>query len=144
MTISQHLPQHLTGYACVVEQAVDWADMDPFQHVNNVVYFRYFENGRIEWFRQIGWWDSLPLTGIGPIVASTAARFRRPVKYPDRLLCGTKVTKIGTDRFTLAHRLVSQTTGEITTEGDVEIVAFDYRNGGKVAIPEAIRIKLVA
>ena len=88
-------------YPVVVRQAVVWGDMDSYRHVNNVVYFRYFENTRVEYFRRIGWWDYLKETGIGPIVGSTQARFRRPVKYPDTLRAGTKVISFGTDRFTI-------------------------------------------
>jgi len=38
-------------------------------------------------------------TGIGPIVASTQARFRRPVKYPETLAAGAKVISFAADRF---------------------------------------------
>ncbi len=33
----------LASFPVVFEQVVDWGDMDGFAHVNNVVYFRYFE-----------------------------------------------------------------------------------------------------
>ena len=97
--------------------------MDSFGHVNNVVYFRYFENARVEYFQRIGWWDYMTRTGIGPDRGSTQARFRRPVKYPDTLRAGAKVVSFGTDRFTIRHVLVSRTTGELVTEGDAVVVA---------------------
>src|SRR5689334_4788800 len=59
----------------VIDQPVAW---DSFGHVNNVVYFPYFENARNEYFARLGWWESLKVTGVGPIVASTRAKFRRP------------------------------------------------------------------
>ena len=34
---------------------VAWGDMDSYAHVNNVVYFRYFENARIAYLDRIGW-----------------------------------------------------------------------------------------
>src|SRR5262249_3949710 len=78
-------------------------DMASVAHGNNVVYFRYFEHARIEYFRRIGWWDYMTETGVGPIVASTQARFRRPVAYPDTLIAGAKVLAIAIDRITFRH-----------------------------------------
>ena len=32
----------LKDYSVVVERALEWGDMDAFQHVNNIIYFRFF------------------------------------------------------------------------------------------------------
>jgi acyl-CoA thioester hydrolase len=128
----------LADFRVVIDQVVDWGDMDSFGHVNNVVYFRYFENARVEYFQRIGWWDFMKETGIGPIVGATQARFRRPVKYPDTLRAGAKVVSFGADRFTVRHVLVSRTTGELVTEGDAVVVCIDYRANAKVAVPEVL------
>ena len=34
--------------------AVRWGDLDAMGHVNNTIYFRYFESLRIEWLAQVG------------------------------------------------------------------------------------------
>src|SRR5262245_40278885 len=90
----------IRAFPVIVTQAVIWGDMDSYQHVNNVVYFRYFENGRLEYFRRIGWFEIEAATGVGPILASTQARFRRPLTYPDTISIGTRVSSIETDRVT--------------------------------------------
>jgi acyl-CoA thioester hydrolase len=132
----------LQGFPIVAVQAVVWGDMDSYGHVNNVVYFRYFENARVEYFQRIGWWDYMTRTGIGPIVASTQARFRRPVKYPATLRAGAKVVSFAADRFTIRHILVSRSTGELVTEGDAVVVAIDYRANAKVPLPEELRRRI--
>jgi acyl-CoA thioester hydrolase len=132
----------LADFKVVIDQPVAWADMDSFKHVNNVVYFRYFENARVEYFRRIGWWEYMAETGIGPIVASTQARFRKPVKYPETLAAGAKVISFATDRFTIRHLLVSRTTGELVTEGDAVVVSVDYSKNAKVPLPEVIRRRI--
>src|SRR5262245_37394864 len=126
----------------VIDQPVAWGDMDSFAHVNNVVYFRYFENARIEYFRRIGWWDYMTETGVGPIVASTQARFRRPVAYPDTLIAGAQVLAIAIDRITFRHVLVSRSTAELVTEGEAVIVSFDYRGNTKVDVPPELRRRI--
>ena len=42
----------LAKYPVIVRQPIVWGDMDSYRHVNNVVYFRYFENARLEYFKQ--------------------------------------------------------------------------------------------
>jgi acyl-CoA thioester hydrolase len=131
-------------YPVVVKQAVAWGDMDSMRHVNNVVYFRYFENARLEYFRRLDWFVYQEQTGIGPILSATHARFRRPLNYPDTIYIGARLVKIAEDRFTLEHRLVSESLSDIAAKGEVTIVAYDYKAGRKTAIPEEMRLRIAA
>jgi acyl-CoA thioester hydrolase len=128
----------LAGFPVVVEQAVVWGEMDAYQHVNNVVYFRYFENARLEYFRQLGWPEFEEATGIGPILAATRARFRRPLTYPDTIAIAARAREVGGDRFTLEHRIISRRLQAMATEGEGVIVTYDYRRGVKVPVPEEL------
>jgi acyl-CoA thioester hydrolase len=47
--IDDSLAPLLEGFPVVVETPVAWGDMDFFRHVNNTVFFRYFESARIEY-----------------------------------------------------------------------------------------------
>ena len=129
----------LAAFPVVVELDVAWGDMDAYAHVNNVVYFRYFENARIAYLERIGWMASKETTGLGPIVASTSARYRKPVSYPDHILVGVRATDIQTDRVTLEYRLVSTKWNGVAADGQVLVVSYDYRAATKVPIPEAVR-----
>src|SRR4029077_16692849 len=102
-------------------------EMDAYQHVNNVVYFRYFENARLEYIRRLDWFALEEATGIGPILAATQARFRRPLSYPDTITIGARLLNLETDRFVLEHKIASKTQSEIVTEGQGTIVTYDYR-----------------
>jgi acyl-CoA thioester hydrolase len=135
---------HLAGFPVVVELDVAWGEMDSFRHVNNVVYFRYFEHARVAYLTRIGWFDLMDRTGLGPIVHSTQARFRKPVSYPDRLLVGARVIDLGPDRATFEHRLVSTTADALAAEGTAVVVSFDYRTGAKAALPAEIRDRIDA
>src|SRR5947209_13488839 len=98
----------LAGFPVIVEQAVVWGDMDSYSHVNNVVYFRYLENARLEYFRRLGWFEYEKETGVGPILAATQCRFRKPLTYPDTGWVTARVVSIQCDRFHLEHRVVSK------------------------------------
>jgi acyl-CoA thioester hydrolase len=132
----------LAGYPVVVEQAVVWGDMDSYQHVNNVVYFRYFENARLEYFRRLDWFALEAATGVGPILHSTQARFRKPLTYPDTIAIAARVASVGEDRFVLHHRIVSEILGAVVTEGEGTIVTFHYERGEKVPVPEELRRRI--
>ncbi len=134
----------LAGFPVIVEQAVVWGDMDSFKHVNNVVYFRFFENARLEYFRRLDWDSIQAASGIGPILHSTQARFRLPLTYPDTIRIGARVKEFGADRFTLEHRILSQRLGAIATEGTGTVVAFDYLKGQKATVPEELRRRIEA
>src|SRR5512135_78545 len=97
----------LEGYPVIVEIPVAWGEMDSFQHVNNVVYFRYFESARIAYSEKIRLIENKDRTGIGPILASTSCRYKLPLTYPDIVSVGAKVTGIEEDRFTLSYVVVS-------------------------------------
>src|SRR5687767_1167703 len=52
-----------------VEIPVQWGDMDAFGHVNNTVYFRWFESARIAYFEKIGLNERMRRDRKGPILA---------------------------------------------------------------------------
>lgn len=137
-------PAALQDFPVCLPVTVAWGEMDAFQHVNNVVYFRYFESARIEYGRHIALMEMREMTGIGPILAGTSARYKRPVLFPDQLLIGVRVTRLGDDRFWQAYRIYSVSQQAVTTEGEAEIVLFDYRNQRKAALPESLRQRIEA
>ena len=53
--------KHLPDYPVVIQQTVAWGDMDAYRHVNNVVYFRYLENARLEYLERLGVLSTRPL-----------------------------------------------------------------------------------
>ena len=129
----------LKGFPVVVEFPVAWGDMDALRHVNNVTYFRYFENARIAYFERMKMWEFMQDTGIGPILASTQCRFRAPLTYPDVVSIGSCVSDIGQDAFTMKYRIVSQRLSKIAAEGEGLLVTYDYRNNCKVPMPAELK-----
>jgi acyl-CoA thioester hydrolase len=132
-------PRHLSDYPVVVGAPVAWGDMDYFRHVNNIVFFRYFESARIEYLDRIGFREETGVEGIGPILASTQARFRRPLTYPDWVWTGARTSEICDDRFVMEYRIESSRTGEVAAEGGGIVVSYSYLNQRKAPIPEAVR-----
>jgi acyl-CoA thioester hydrolase len=134
----------LEGYPIVIEIPVAWGEMDSFQHVNNIVYFRYFESARILYSEKLGLHRMKDETGIGPILASTSCKYKLPLTYPDTVSVGAKITGIEGDRFWMNYVVVSHRHQRIAAEGDGLVVMYDYREGRKVAVPDEIKKRIIA
>lgn len=134
-----------TTYPVRVEQDVVWGEQDVFGHLNNVAYFRYFENARIVHFREIG--IPMPLPGgggTGPILASTHCDYKLPLTFPDRVRIETGVTKLGTSSFTYGYRVWSHGHQAYAALGEGVIVFYDYTLKRSVPLPEEIRQQILA
>ena len=123
----------------VVQFPIAWGDMDALGHINNTVYFRYFESARVAYLTKINFIDPGANGGIGPILASTQCDFRKALMYPDTVSIGARVTEIGSDRFVMEYRLVSHHLQKIAAEGKGVVVAYNYRDRRKAELPEAVR-----
>jgi acyl-CoA thioester hydrolase len=117
---------------------VRWGDMDAIGHVNNTVYFRYFETLRIEWLRRIG--VALTSEGIGPVMANGFCNFRRQIEYPGELLACHFVAPPGRSSldtyFTLA---MADTPGLLCADGGATLVWLDFTNKRTVPLPDEVR-----
>jgi acyl-CoA thioester hydrolase len=136
------MADQLSGYPIIITLPVAWGEMDAFGHVNNIVYFRYFESARIAYLDAIRFRGDAESGGIGPILASTHCRFRRPLAYPDTVKVGARSTAVGSDRFTMEYMIVSDALREVVAEGGGVIVAYDYAHGRKATLPDDVRARI--
>ena len=133
----------LKDYPVTIEFPVAWGEMDAMNHVNNIVYFRYFESARIAYFEKMDLIGYMIETGTGPILATTSCKFKIPLSYPDKVLIGAKVVSIEEDRFIMNYLVVSTKHQKVAAEGDGVIVTFNYRESKKVTLPEVVRQKIL-
>jgi len=131
----------LQDFPIQVKIPVAWGEMDSFGHVNNIYYLRYFETARIRFFEEIGLLQYLKERGIGPILAETSCRFRRPVFYPDTLTVGARIKSIGKTSFIMEFSVMSDASG-LAASGEARMVIYDYKASKKTDIPDHIKEKL--
>ncbi|MEP7326641.1 MAG: thioesterase family protein [Gemmatimonadota bacterium] len=129
----------LASFPVSIEIPVQWGDMDAYGHVNNTVFFRYFESARMAYFERCGFVQTYVDEQIGAILHSTSCRFRQSLFYPDRVEVGARVSTIEPDRFTMEYTVVSLGTGKVAAEGSGIIVSFDYKAGKKTLVPNLVR-----
>lgn len=129
-------------YPVIVTTMVAWGDMDANGHVNNVIYLRYIEHARLDYFHRLGFLDTQHNSGIGPILAWTDCRFRRPLSYPDTVTIGTRIRDVEEDRFTMDSVIVSHNLKDVAAVGQQKLVSYDYRNNTKAPLPESVRKRI--
>lgn len=117
---------------------VRWRDTDPMGHVNNAVYFTYFEVGRMGYLRAIG----EPITGAPAkdfrfILMSAACEYLAPVSYGRKVIVAVRVSRIGTKSFDVEYRLSSG--GKTIATGRTVQVAYDYARGATISVPDSFR-----
>ena len=135
-------PAELATHPEVVAIPVQWGDQDAFGHVNNVVYFRWFESARVEYLHRAGLAHMMTGSGIGPILASIKCDYRRQLNHPDTILVSASITHIGRTSLKMAHLVYSQAQGAIVAQGDSTIVVFDYASQRPTPVPAEIRAKI--
>ena len=131
----------MNRWPVTIELPVQWGDMDAFNHVNNVVYLRWFESARIAYFERAGILAGMP--DVGPIQARQVIDYRLPLRYPDRLLVSATVTRLGNTSFTMGLRVRSHASERaIAAEGEAVIVMIDYRNNRKITLGDDLRKRI--
>ncbi len=128
-------PAHLV---ISLEIPVAWGEQDLFGHVNNIVYFRYFESVRMHYLDRIGVLRSHQEFGKGVILASTTCDFKKPVTWPQRLTVRTGTAQVGNTSFTMDY-LITDEHGEAVASGSSVLVMYDYNTGGKIRVPDEVR-----
>ncbi len=123
---------------------VRWADQDELGHVNNAVYFTYFEQARIEFLQGIE--AGRPWPGpqdAGPVLVAAEAAFKRPVVYPATVLVDVFGGEPGRTSAPLVCRLtVEGDEGTLYAEATTTLVWIDRTTGRPVPLPDALRARL--
>lgn len=123
-----------------IDCTVRWGDMDANGHVNNTVYYRYFENARVEIFKELI--RDRKNTQIGPVLAYMNCHFVKPISFPDQVVVGTRVKSLGRTSIVLEHLIHSETV-DVAAHGESVIVIYDFAARRKISLPYDLKEKLL-
>ncbi len=136
MSTSSPLPGQ---FPVVISWPVQWGDQDLYGHVNNTIFVRWFETGRIAYLERIGFDAWLVAHRIGPILAAVKCNFRQQLRYPDTVRIGSRITRIGRTSVTMEHAIWSDSRDTIVADGDSTVVSFHYDHQLPTPVPAEIR-----
>ncbi|MDW3650665.1 MAG: thioesterase family protein [Bacteroidia bacterium] len=121
----------LSPYPVISHVPVQWADMDQNQHVNNVIYLKYIEVSRLDFFQKIDFFDFSGKVA-GPILAETECKYIYPMSYPDTAWMGSRIKEMTNTDFILETLLVSEKHLRVSAKNESRIVVYDYAQKKKV------------
>jgi acyl-CoA thioester hydrolase len=114
-----------------------WMDNDIYGHLNNVVYYSYFDTVINRWLINEGGLD--PKTGsVVGLCVESKCRFLRTVAFPDNVDAGLRIEKLGTSSVRYGVGIFKHNTTELCALGYFVHVFVD-RNMKPVSVPPAIR-----
>ena len=119
--------------------SVRWGDMDALGHVNNIMYFRFFEQTRIAWYEQAGF-APLGSGDTGMVIVDNHAEYLRPVVYPAAMEIRMAGHSPGGSSFVSTYTLVID--GTLYTRGRSKVVWVNLTSGRSTRLPDALRARL--
>lgn len=121
---------------------VKFSDIDGYLHVNNGIYFNYFEHARGEFLLRKCNWDIME---FGAVVARVEMDYFQPIHLEDEVEAWLSCTRIGNSSFDLDQYLVGKTkNGDQVTFAKCKciIVAVDMKTMKPNSLPENYKAKL--
>ncbi|GAB2903565.1 thioesterase family protein [Paraburkholderia jirisanensis] len=123
-----------------------WSDNDIYGHVNNVVYYSYFDTAVNVWLIEA---DLLTLAGREPaltqpigLVVETQCRYFAPLAFPDNVSVGIRVAHIGTSSVKYELAVFRNDDEAAAAQGHFVHVYVDRVTRRPAALPAAWRQRL--
>ena len=120
----------------VVPHQVIFRDLDGIGHVNNSVFFTYFE-----WARTVLWFDMMggrEAHDLGFIVARAECDFRHQLGM-EPIEIGVRFGEMRTTSLDFLHEIRRGDGGQVAASGKVVVVLYDWKSGSKVQISDDFR-----
>ncbi|MCF7981330.1 MAG: acyl-CoA thioesterase [Pseudomonadales bacterium] len=121
---------------------IRWSDIDAFGHVNNAIYFRYFEQIRADWMTELGYPLAINQLTEGPTIVDAHCQFLAQILYPCKLKLALYGGAPGRSSAQLFYELRDDKTDQLYTIGSTKMVWLDFQKGCSIPLPEKIRALL--
>jgi acyl-CoA thioester hydrolase len=128
-----------TDFAYRHRLSVRFRDCDAMGHVNHAVYFTYFEQGRLTFWREL---TGAPSPHTRVIIARAECDYRAPAHFGDELEVRVGIGEIGRSSFTLVYEIADAATERLVATGKTVMVSYDYDKGASIPLPDATRALL--
>ncbi len=118
-----------------------WADNDSYGHVNNTVYYQWFDTAVNAWLIEAGLLDVPSGDPIG-LVVETGCRYSAPLAYPEPVEVGLAVERLGGSSVRYRLGVFAKGSDQAAAEGHFVHVYVSRATRRPVPLPEEWRKKL--
>ncbi|MDH4180663.1 MAG: acyl-CoA thioesterase [Betaproteobacteria bacterium] len=120
-----------------------WHDNDAYGHVNNVVYYAWFDTVVNEHLIRVGGLDIAADPVVG-LVVETSCRYHRSLAFPDAVEAGLRVERLGNSSVVYGIGIFRAGEDAAAASGRFVHVWVDRATQRPVRIPDRIRAALAA
>lgn len=124
---------------------VRWGEMDALGHVNNTVFYRYSEDGRLDYIGRIiadDGGDRPSRVGVGPILADLRCSFLQQLRFPASVEIATRTRAIGRSSLKIQQALFRVGEERPVAVYEAVVVWFDYGAQKSVPVPDDVRERI--
>ena len=115
-----------------------WADNDAYGHVNNTVYYEWFDTAVNAWLVESALLDIDHGTVIGLVVATSCSYFA-PIAFPADVEVGVSVERVGSSSVTYRTGVFHVAGQQATAQGRFTHVYVDRQSRRPVPLTESWR-----
>jgi acyl-CoA thioester hydrolase len=137
MTPAPSVP--LPSFRFTLPIQVRYGDLDPQRHVNHAKYFTYMELARAKYAEELGLWKGKDFEELGMIVADASCSYREAIVYGQKVKVGVRTSRLGSKSMTMDYALLDESDGRVLATGRTIMVAYDYRAGESIPVPDEWR-----
>jgi acyl-CoA thioester hydrolase len=141
MSANRPSPQPRSAYRHFQTIPTRWMDNDVYGHVNNVVYYSYFDTVVNQYLIEQGVLDFERSPVIG-LVIETQCNYFAPLTFPDIVHAGLRVAKLGNSSVRYEIGLFRNDEDKAAAQGHFVHVYVDRAARQPVALPAAMRAAL--
>jgi acyl-CoA thioester hydrolase len=128
----------VTPFHVTIPIEVRFSDLDALGHVNNAVYFTYFEIARIGYLRTVSG-RRVVLRDIALVIVDAACHYISPALLDEILHVDVRVSHMRRSSFAFEYRIRDSVDDRLIVEGRTIQTAFDHRAGRMIGISAAFR-----
>lgn len=136
-------PERRAAYVHFDRITTRWMDNDMYRHVNNVVYYSYFDTVVNKLLIERGVLDVAAGAVVG-LVVETQCRYFRPISFPDVVAAGVRVGHLGTSSVRYEIALFRNEEDEAAAQGHFVHVYVDRTSHRPMQLPQDLRALLAA
>jgi len=131
-------PNTRDAYRHFIAITTRWMDNDVYRHVNNVVYYSFFDTAVNEYLMRQGLLD-LDHSPVVSLVVDTGCQFFSPIAFPDMVQCGLRVAHLGNSSVRYEVGIFRNDEPLAAAQGHFVHVACDRQTQRPVAMPDDMR-----
>ena len=130
-------------YRWFTEITTRWSDNDIYGHVNNVIYYSYFDSIANSFLIANGGLDIHDGDTVGFVVNSSCSYFS-PIEFPQRLTGAMRADRLGSSSVQYGLAIFAEDAEIASAAGTFTHVFVDRLENRPVPIPDAIREALTS